>query len=178
MTATFVGGGLSCQVVMMASLELLEPGDEDHILRIFTDDAIARFTASVPANPTREWAKKRIERANQPDNFKRMEFKFMADGCCKGLVSFFRNDDGNLEIGYAIGQEYRGGGLAQKALRLVIREVCLCGYSGTIYANCAKDNPASVHILEKTGFVRAGSGRYHSNGRGEGVDCWTYVLDV
>jgi RimJ/RimL family protein N-acetyltransferase len=83
----------------------------------------------------------------------------MADGSCilrtvlfdgrvaGNMVSFLYFD--KREVGYWIGREYWGRGIATEALRQFLREI------GTrpLYAHVAKRNIASRRVLEKCGFA-------------------------
>jgi RimJ/RimL family protein N-acetyltransferase len=59
--------------------------------------------------------------------------------------------DGRRLVGYWLGKEFWGKGLATKALAELIDEL------GTrpLYAYVAKTNAGSIRVLEKCGFVRS-----------------------
>jgi RimJ/RimL family protein N-acetyltransferase len=74
----------------------------------------------------------------------------VVDGRVAGnIVSFERS--GEREVGYWIGREFWGGGVATKALSEFLRLVT----SRPLYARVAKHNVASIRVLEKCGFVPA-----------------------
>jgi RimJ/RimL family protein N-acetyltransferase len=60
--------------------------------------------------------------------------------------------DGRTLVGYWIGREFRGRGLATKALAELL---CLVD-TRPLHAYVAKSNPASIRVLEKCGFVEVG----------------------
>ena len=62
------------------------------------------------------------------------------------IVSFER--DGKTLVGYWIGREHWGKGVASRALSLFLRQV----KTRPLYAHVAKANPASIRVLEKSGF--------------------------
>jgi RimJ/RimL family protein N-acetyltransferase len=60
--------------------------------------------------------------------------------------------DGRTLVGYWIGREFRGRGLATKALAELLHIVD----ARPLHAYVAKSNPASIHVLENCGFVEVG----------------------
>jgi RimJ/RimL family protein N-acetyltransferase len=67
------------------------------------------------------------------------------------IVSF--DKEGKRLVGYWIGRDYWGKGLATKALAELIQELTV----RPLYANVARSNVASIRVLEKCGFVTSGS---------------------
>ena len=63
------------------------------------------------------------------------------------VVSF--EHSGKREVGYWIGKEYWGKGLATRALSEFLRNVTV----RPLYAGVAKHNIASIRVLEKCGFT-------------------------
>ena len=73
------------------------------------------------------------------------------DGAVAGnVVSWLDADQGRL-LGYWIGREYWGRGIATEAVRLYLGEVS----ERPIRAFVALTNVGSTRVLEKSGFVRA-----------------------
>ena len=58
--------------------------------------------------------------------------------------------DGRRLVGYWLGREFWGKGLATKALAELIEE-----FGRPLYAYVAKTNVGSIRVLEKCGFVRS-----------------------
>ncbi len=79
------------------------------------------------------------------------------------IVSFAQF--GEREVGYWIGKEYWGKGIATKALSAFLRHVTV----RPLFARAAKDNSASIRVLEKCGFVVTGVGKAFANARGEAI---------
>jgi RimJ/RimL family protein N-acetyltransferase len=73
---------------------------------------------------------------------------------------------GEPEVSYWIGREFWGMGVASKALSLFLSFVD----TRPLSARVAKDNLASLRVLEKCGFVRSGEGSGYSHVRGEEVE--------
>lgn len=69
--------------------------------------------------------------------------------------------EGLPEIGYWLGREFWGQGIATRALQEFLSLVP----DRPLYAHTARDNVASARVLEKCGFQVQGYGRYHSHAR-------------
>jgi RimJ/RimL family protein N-acetyltransferase len=65
-----------------------------------------------------------------------------------------------------LGKEFWGKGIATQALSQFLEVVS----TRPIYARVAKDNLASIRVLEKNGFKLSGEGKWYSNARGKEVD--------
>ncbi len=129
-------------------------------------------TVKMSAFPARErvvftahWAK---IRAN-PDVVLRT---IVVDGQMAGSIVSWEQD-GHREVGYGVGPEFWGRGIATRALAAFLQEVTerpLFGYT-------AEHNVASMRVLEKCGFVRAGETKGVLNVGGELVTEVFYRLD-
>ena len=95
------------------------------------------------------------------------------DGQVAGYILCFPHS-GKLEVGYWVGREYWGRKVATRALRQCLELVT----ERPIHAGVARDNVASIRVLQKCGFVIAGEGRGFSKARGEEVDELILVLDA
>ena len=80
------------------------------------------------------------------------------------IVSF--QQSGEREVGYWIGREYWGKGIATRALAMFLELV----KQRPIYAHVDKHNIASRRVLEKCGFVVAGEDRLEPGFGGEVVE--------
>jgi RimJ/RimL family protein N-acetyltransferase len=70
------------------------------------------------------------------------------DGDVAGNVVLF-GFEGRREVGYWIGREFWGRGVATRALSAFMQEV----EERPIYAGVAETNVASIRVLEKSGFT-------------------------
>ncbi|MEP6988916.1 MAG: GNAT family N-acetyltransferase [Chloroflexota bacterium] len=70
------------------------------------------------------------------------------------------------EIGYWIGKEFWGKGIATQALLAFLKIVT----TRPLYAAAAKDNLASLRVLQKCGFVITGYDRAFSGARQQEID--------
>ncbi len=66
------------------------------------------------------------------------------------IVSWQQADE--REVGYWLGKEYWGQGIATRALTELLKEVT----QRPLYAHVVKHNLASIRVLEKCGFTRYG----------------------
>ena len=79
---------------------------------------------------------------------------------------------GKPEVSYWIGKEYWGKGLATKALSEFLSQV----KERPVYARAAKDNTASLRVLEKCGFEISGQDKGFSHARGKEVE--EFILEL
>ena len=77
-------------------------------------------------------------------------------------------------MGYWIGKEYWGRGIASIALA----EFLLLQNSRPLYAHVAKHNKASLRVLEKCGFTITGEDKISSEAFDEDVEEFILKLDV
>jgi RimJ/RimL family protein N-acetyltransferase len=87
------------------------------------------------------------------------------DGQVVGSIVRFEQD-GKPEVGYWIGKEHWGKGIATSALSQFLNVVT----ERPLYAAAARDNVASIRVLEKCGFAITGYGKWFSNARGEEIE--------
>jgi RimJ/RimL family protein N-acetyltransferase len=80
---------------------------------------------------------------------------------------------GEREVGYWLGREYWGKGIATQALEQFLKHI------GTrpLYAHVAKHNAASRRVLEKCGFTVSGEDSYFSEALGKTVEEYVLKLD-
>jgi RimJ/RimL family protein N-acetyltransferase len=94
------------------------------------------------------------------------------DGRLAGnIVSFI--EAGERAVGYWLGREYWGRGIATRALELFLVEVTV----RPLRAHVAAQNAASARVLEKCGFHLAGEAAADFTGDGEMVVEQVYVLE-
>ena len=76
----------------------------------------------------------------------------VSDGAVAGNIGCWEDDDGRRLVGYWIGREFWGRGLATQALAEVLDVVD----ARPLHAYVVKSNVASIRVLEKCGFVKVG----------------------
>ena len=70
--------------------------------------------------------------------------------------------DGAPQIGFVLGREFWGKGIATESLREFLSII----ETRPIYARTAFDNIGSMRVLQKLGFTRTSEGNYYSHARG------------
>jgi RimJ/RimL family protein N-acetyltransferase len=75
-----------------------------------------------------------------------------ADGIVVGNILSWIDDD-HRDVGYWIGREWWGRGYASRALALLLEEIA----ERPLFAHVVDANIGSQRVLERCGFVRAGS---------------------
>jgi RimJ/RimL family protein N-acetyltransferase len=81
---------------------------------------------------------------------------------------------GEREVGYWLGREYWGKGIATQALKDFLQEI----KTRPLYAHVAKHNIGSKRVLEKCGFTIAGEDRFFSEVFGKNIDEYILILDA
>jgi RimJ/RimL family protein N-acetyltransferase len=75
---------------------------------------------------------------------------------------------GEPEVSYWLGREHWGKGIASRALVLFLEQVI----ERPLFARVAKDNQASLRVLQKCKFVITGEDKGFANARGIEVEEW------
>lgn len=82
------------------------------------------------------------------------------DGACIGNLSFKGvPEDGVVELGYGISEEYRGYGYATEAVETILAWAFDQPGVTSVAAETEAGNAASRRVLEKCGFLPAGEGK-------------------
>jgi RimJ/RimL family protein N-acetyltransferase len=151
---------------LTGSVLLRDVSDDD--LPIFFEQQLdpaanhmAAFTAEYPADRdafTEKWTK-----ILDDDIITKKTILF--EGHVAGhVVSFERF--GKPEVAYWIGKEFWGKGIATRALSELLSGL----KTRPLYARAAKDNIASIRVLEKCGFTISGYEKAFANARGEEIE--------
>ncbi len=95
------------------------------------------------------------------------------DGAVAGNIVCF-DQLGERDVGYWLGKEYWGKGIATQALMEFLR------YEATrpLYARVAKHNIASRRVLEKCGFTVSGEDSFYSEAWGKNIEEYILMLDA
>lgn len=97
----------------------------------------------------------------------------VADGSVAGHIE--RSERFSLpEVSYWLGRVYWGQGIATRALASFLEEV----KERPLYARAAKDNAASLRVLEKCGFAIVGEDKGLANARGREVEEFIFKLEA
>ena len=120
---------------------------EEADLPVFFEHQRDPETIEMAASPTREREAFMAHWAKIMGDDTGVARTILFDG---NLVSFER--DGEREIGYMLGRDYWGKGIATRALSAFLRHVTM----RPLHAHVAKHNVASIRVLEKNGFTLSG----------------------
>jgi RimJ/RimL family protein N-acetyltransferase len=122
---------------------------EDRDLAVFFEHQADPQAVEMAAFPARDqeqfaahWAKLRAD-----DSL--LVRAIVVDGVVAGNIGSWP-EDGQQFLGYWIGREYWGRGVATQALALLVDEVSI----RPLYAHVAVHNVGSIRVLEKCGFRR------------------------
>lgn len=128
---------------------------------------MAAFTAKDPNDWQAFLAHWTTVRAD-PANINRA---IIVDGAVAGsVVSYLMF--GERDVGYGLGREFWGRGIATAALRAFLEVV----RERPLHARAVKENVASLRVLEKCGFAITGEDKGYANGRGAEVE--EYILTL
>jgi RimJ/RimL family protein N-acetyltransferase len=97
----------------------------------------------------------------------------LVDGQVAGNVGSFVHA-GRREVSYWIGKDYWGQGIATQALTAFLDYVT----ERPLYAGVAKDNIASLRVLQKCGFTICGEDKGFAGARGMEVEEYVLVLQA
>ena len=132
-----------------------------------TANRMAAFTAKDPTDRAAFTAKWKKISSDDTVTIKTILF----EGHVTGHIASFEQS-GKREITYWIGNEYWGKGIATKALSEFLDDE----KARPLYARAAKDNVASLRVLEKCAFTICGHEKGFAYGRGEEVE--EYILKL
>lgn len=106
----------------------------------------------------------------------RADFTIRVDGAFAGDIGLYNEAwSGQAMVGYSMLPDFRGRGIATRAVRLISAWAFAIGVR-RVTAGTAPDNIASQRVLEKAGFVRESVQRSRFAGPGGRVDNVTHVL--
>jgi RimJ/RimL family protein N-acetyltransferase len=153
-------------------------GDEESLVRHANNRAVWRNLRDAFPHPyTPADAARWIEIANTTE--KVTNFAIEVDGAAAGAIGLVLRDDvfrRSVEIGYWLGQEYWGRGIATEAVRAVT-DYALANFDVCrVYAGVFEWNPASMRVLEKAGFKLEGRLRKAVTKDGQTIDELIYAV--
>lgn len=96
----------------------------------------------------------------------------VVDGCVAGHVGCWMQDGLRL-VGYWIGKEYWGKGVATQMLSLFIQHVA----DRPLHAHVAKQNVASIRVLKQCGFVLCEKSTAALDVPDDGIEELVYVIE-
>ena len=131
------------------TLRAFKLSDARRVAELAGDAEIARWTANIPHPYYESDAQQWIQR--MAADSERFPFAVESDGDLVGCISFWPYRDQCVEVGYWIGRNYWGNGIASRALNIMIAEQ-LPGDITHIVAKTMAHNTGSQSVLVKCGF--------------------------
>ena len=117
-----------------------------------------------------------MARKKSPPTF----FAIEVDRCVAGGIGYTLHRDVervSAEVGYWIGYEFWGRGIATAALRAITRHAFRAhGEIRRLYAVPFATNPASARVLQKAGYAYEGTMRQAVVKEGQVLDQWMYAI--
>ncbi|QNE19274.1 GNAT family N-acetyltransferase [Kribbella qitaiheensis] len=126
------------------SLRAITP-DDLPILFTFYSDPVSVAMVGMPPRDEEAFYAHRAKVAANPENETRA---ITVGGECVGDMGSWVDEDGQRRLGYWIGQEYWGRGIATAALTALIGELT----ERPLYADVVTTNVGSIRVLQKCGF--------------------------
>src|SRR3954447_16816792 len=144
---------------------------EDHDIDVFFDHQadpqaveMAAFPARDKAEFAEHWAKVRADETL-------VARTIVADGMVSGNIGSWR-DNGQQLLGYWLGRESWGRGVATQALARFVDELSI----RPLYAHVAVHNVGSIRVLEKCGFRRDRAQEAKAPASDDGIEELIFVL--
>ena len=106
-------------------------------------------------------------------------FAIAVDGAAVGAVGLHLKKDVrrlSAEIGYWLGEEFWGRGIATEAVRAVTGHAFACFDVVRVYAGAFEWNDASMRVLEKAGYTREARLRKAITKDGRTIDLMLYAI--
>jgi len=135
--------------------------DRDFIFRLFSDEVVNRYLFDAEPVSDIQEADEIIAFYLEPEP--RFQHRWIlvkkTDGSKMGTCGFhcWNQEDGKVEVGYDLKEEYWGKGYMKEAMNEIIsfamNQMRIKEISACIYI----DNKRSTHLVEKLGFVLTGS---------------------
>jgi RimJ/RimL family protein N-acetyltransferase len=135
------------------------PDDAQDIVAFASHPSVARATPDFEA--TDEGVQKYIELQNSYQPFEKdkcfdLAIELKEEGKVIGLLSFVYREHRQGEIGYALGADYRGQGLATEAAGALVSYAFGTLGLHRVQADTSSANPRSWRLMERLGMRREG----------------------
>lgn len=139
------------------TLRAPERRDARRVAELANDFDVVRMTSRMPWPYTRKDAEAFIERCEERDWARDATFAIeLEDEGLAGVLGFFTNAEGEVEVGYWLGRPYWGRGIATEALKGALVWASRDWRKRCIVAGHFEDNPASGVVLTKADFLYTG----------------------
>lgn len=176
-----VGDGspaIDCPVLVTRRLVLRppHPDDMEELVELANDRRVAAMLRRMPHPYGEEEARAFLAAARERKGGGCVHAVTRArDGAFVGCAGLDAGEHG-LELGYWIGEPYRGRGYATEAAQALVDLAFRATAIGALHASCRVINAASRRVIHKCGFQYAGQGMTDSLAAGR-VQVERYRLD-
>jgi RimJ/RimL family protein N-acetyltransferase len=154
------------------------PGDAPELARLADNRKVWRnLRDGFPSPYTKRDAKSWIRAASR--QIPHRHFAITADGALAGAIGLILKDDmntGTAETGYWLGEPFWGRGIMTAALPAFTAFAFDAFSLRRIYAHVLEWNPASMRVLEKSGYALEGRMRRSALKDGEVADELLYAI--
>nr|WP_261405792.1 GNAT family N-acetyltransferase [Chenggangzhangella methanolivorans] len=153
--------------------------DADEIALLSADPTLGLMTAAIPKPFTLEDARAFVLGSARRSRPASMTFSIRRRdvGDLIGGIGWAEGQGSEIELGYWLGAEHRGRGLATEAARAVLDAAFEMTGATAATARCRVTNPASRGVLERCGFQWEGAGFVRSPGAAGSVAVDVFRLD-
>ncbi len=158
-----LAGGVQLREVIESDLPIFFEQQLDS-----TANYMAAFTRKDPTDRVAFDAHWMKILADETIPIKTILFEGQVAGSVLSYVQF-----GERQVSYWLGKDFWGKGIATRALSEFLSEL----EERPLHARAAKDNIASIRVLEKCGFVISGHDQGFANARGENIEEVIMILD-
>ena len=144
---------------------------EDRDLDVFFEHQADPLAVEMAAFPARDWDKFAAHWAKVRADETLVARTIVADGMVAGNIGSWQ-ENGQQLLGYWVGRECWGRGVATQALALFVDEVSI----RPLYAHVAVHNVGSIRVLEKCGFRRDRLQEAKAPAPDDGIEELVFVL--
>jgi RimJ/RimL family protein N-acetyltransferase len=149
----------------VVTLRQLDPADVAAITAACQDQEIVRWTTEIPEGYTEEHARGWVASARDGWKQGRAEFAIAVDGRFAGAIGLVARQEWLAEIGYWVAADFRGRGVATRAVQLISRWAEDVGFA-RLQLTMFPGNKGSARVAEKAGFTQEGLLRAYASQRG------------
>lgn len=167
---------------LKVNLRKYKKSDIDRVCKIFINDNILKNLASefkakdIKKEGEEKWIQKNISnyKNKKPEEY---ALAIESNGEIVGSISIMKIDWHNMkaEMGYWVGEEYWGKGIATKAIKKFTKEVFRKFKLKRVEAYPYSYNKASQRVLEKAGYKLEGERRKAAKHHGKWLDDKIYA---
>ena len=150
----------------------LRPVEDSDITVFFAHESDPQ-AAEMAAFPARDWDRFAAHWARLRSDDSLFVRTIVADGVVAGNIGSWP-DEGQQLLGYWIGREWWGRGVATQALALLVDELS----TRPLHAHVAAHNVGSIRVLEKCGFRRDHGQETGAPPPEDGVEEHVFVLNA